>query len=133
MIKSALRQIIIDQQPYLNKTEGLIQRDININKITDSEEIIVLTGIRRSGKSSLLSLIAEKLPGHKLFINFDDIRFSNWSLDNFQHIYEIIGELFGPGQEITLLLYEIQNLPGWERWLNRPARLPSPCAACRAV
>ncbi|HWQ66737.1 MAG TPA: ATP-binding protein [Methanospirillum sp.] len=118
MIKSALRQILIDQQIFLSRTEGLIPRDIDIRGILDSEEIIVLSGIRRCGKSSLLALIAQQLPDPKLFINFDDIRFSDWSIENFQHIYEIIGELFGPDEQVTLLLDEIQNVPGWERWLN---------------
>lgn len=118
MIKSALRQILIDQQIFLSRTEGLIPRNIDIREILDSEEIIVLSGIRRCGKSSLLALIAKQLPGQKLFINFDDIRFSDWSIENFQHIYEIIGELFGPDEQVTLLLDEIQNITGWERWLN---------------
>ncbi len=118
MIKSALRQILIDQQIFLSRTEGLISRDIDINEILNSEEIIVLSGIRRCGKSSLLALIGQQLPGSKLFINFDDIRFSDWSIENFQHIYELIGELFGPDEPVTLLFDEIQNIPGWERWLN---------------
>ncbi len=58
------------------------------------------------------------VPSPKLFINIDDIRFSDWSIENFQHIYEIIGELFGPDKQVTLPLNEIQNIPGWERWLN---------------
>jgi predicted AAA+ superfamily ATPase len=118
MIKSALRQIIIDQQIFLTRTKGLIPRDYDIRSILDSEEIIVLSGIRRCGKSSLLTLIAQQITGPKLFINFDDIRFSDWSIENFQHIYEVIGELFGPDGQVTLLLDEIQNIPGWERWLN---------------
>jgi hypothetical protein len=118
MIKSALRQILIDQQIFLSRTEGLIPRDIDIRGILDSDEIIVLSGIRRCGKSSLLTLIGKQIPGPKLFINFDDIRFSDWSIENFQHIYEIIGELFGPDEQVTLLLDEIQNISGWERWLN---------------
>lgn len=88
MIKSALRQIIIDQQRYLPYTEGLIPRDIDISRLIRSEETVVLSGIRWCGKSSLLALIAEQIPGNTLFINFDDIRFSDWSLDNYQHIYE---------------------------------------------
>jgi|GEM_PF-3312083 len=69
MIKSALRQILIDQQIFLSRTEGLISRDIDIKEIIDSEEIIILSGIRRCGKSSLLTLIGQQLPGPKLFIN----------------------------------------------------------------
>lgn len=118
MIKSALRQIIIDQQRYLPYSECLIPRDIDISRIIRSEETVVLSGIRRCGKSSLLALIAEQIPGNTIFINFDDIRFSDWSLDNCQHIYELLGEFFGEGEPVTLLLDEIQNISGWERWLN---------------
>ena len=118
MNKSALRQILIDQQKYLPQTKGLIPRDVDISRIIHSEETVVLSGIRRCGKSSLLALIAEQIPGTTLFINFDDIRFSDWSIENYQHIYEILGEFFGEGEPVTLLLDEIQNISGWERWLN---------------
>jgi uncharacterized protein len=118
MIKSALRQIIIDQQKYLPQTEGLISRDLDLSRIITVEEIIVLSGIRRCGKSSLLALIAEQIPGKTLHINFDDIRFSDWSPENYGHIYELLGEFYGEEATVTLLLDEIQNIPGWERWLN---------------
>ncbi|NLV27812.1 MAG: ATP-binding protein [Methanomicrobiales archaeon] len=118
VLKTELRQIIIDQQSFLSRSDALISRDIDLHTLISSEEIVVLSGIRRCGKSTILFQLSDILSGHSLFINFDDIRFSDWSIENFQHIYEIIGELFGSKESVSLLLDEIQNIPGWERWVN---------------
>ncbi len=118
MLKRVLRQTIIDQQKILNLEEQYIPRDIPLESLLQSEEIIVLSGIRRCGKSTILTRLSKIIDGNCLYINFDDIRFSDFNHENFQHIYEIIGELFGSDAHVTLLLDEIQNIPGWERWLN---------------
>jgi len=118
VLKRVLRQTIIDQQKILNLEEQYIPRDIPLESLLQSEEIIVLSGIRRCGKSTILTQLSKILDGKFLYINFDDIRFSDFNHENFQHIYEIIGELFGSDAHVTLLLDEIQNIPGWERWLN---------------
>lgn len=118
MLKSALRQTIIDQQKILDFDEQYVPRDIPLESLLQSEEIIVLSGIRRCGKSTILTQLSKILDGKFLYINFDDIRFSDFNQENFQHIYEIMGELFGPDAHVILLLDEIQNIHGWERWLN---------------
>ncbi|MBP9007359.1 MAG: AAA family ATPase [Methanospirillum sp.] len=118
MLKSALRQTIIDQQKILDFDEQYVPRDIPLESLLQSEEIIVLSGIRRCGKSTILTQLSKILDGKFLYINFDDIRFSDFNQENFQHIYEILGELFGPDAHVILLFDEIQNIHGWERWLN---------------
>ncbi|MBW6517050.1 MAG: AAA family ATPase, partial [ANME-2 cluster archaeon] len=77
MEKNKLRQIIIDQQVLFNKKEDLIDRDLSLEYYLKGNEIIVISGIRRCGKSSLLKLISQKVEGTKVFIDFDDIRFIN--------------------------------------------------------
>jgi len=118
VLKSALRQTIIDQQKILDFDEQFVPRDIPLESLLQSEEIIVLSGIRRCGKSTILTQLSKILDGKFLYINFDDIRFSDFNQENFQHIYEILGELFGPDAHVILLFDEIQNIHGWERWLN---------------
>lgn len=118
MLKSVLRQTIIDQQKILDFQQQYVPRDIALESILQSEEIVVLSGIRRCGKSTILTRLSKIVDSEFLYINFDDIRFSDFSQENFQHIYEIIGELFGSDALVILLLDEIQNIPGWERWLN---------------
>ena len=57
MEKAHLREILIDQtEAFLNRT-GLIERDLALSSYLDTSQVVVITGIRRCGKSSLLSLI----------------------------------------------------------------------------
>ena len=113
MLKSVLRQTIIDQQKILDFHQQYVPRDIALESILQSEEIVVLSGIRRCGKSTILTRLSKIVDSEFLYINFDDIRFSDFNQENFQHIYEIMGELFGPDAHVILLLDEIQNIPVW--------------------
>jgi predicted AAA+ superfamily ATPase len=53
MEKNQLRQVIIDQQNYFKKEEDLIVRDINLERYFKGNEIVIISGIRQCGKSSL--------------------------------------------------------------------------------
>ncbi|MBW6451953.1 MAG: ATP-binding protein [DPANN group archaeon] len=118
MDKNNLRQLIIDQQDSFKKKEDLIQRDLDLTKYLLGNEIIVISGIRRCGKSSLLKIISLKTSGISLFLNFDDIRFIDFSTENFNDIEDIVHELYGNKENITYFLDEIQNVLYWERWVN---------------
>ncbi len=118
MEKNKLRQVIIDQQALFSRKEDLIDRDLNLEFYLTGNEIIVISGIRRCGKSSLLKLISQKVEGTKVFINFDDIRLVDFNLDNFQEIQDIVLELFGENENIVYFLDEVQNVTFWEKWVN---------------
>lgn len=89
----------------------------------DSGEIIVLTGIRRSGKSTLLKLEMESLSKSVdkkslLYVNFEDLRLSNCQNDDILSlIFTTYRENINPDQEVYLFLDEVQNVPGWEKWV----------------
>ncbi|MCL7474727.1 MAG: ATP-binding protein [ANME-2 cluster archaeon] len=118
MEKNKLRQVIIDQQALFSKKEDLIDRDLNLEYYLNGNEIIVISGIRRCGKSSLLKLISQKVEGTKVFIDFDDIRFINFNPDNFPEIQDIVLELFGEHENVVYFLDEVQNVTFWEKWVN---------------
>jgi len=118
MEKSVLRQIIIDQQELFSREEKIVERDIDYDYYLKGDEIVIISGIRRCGKSTLLKIIAKKLKEQTIFINFDDIRLSAFTISDFEKIEQIISELYGPNQKYVLLLDEIQNAEHWERWLN---------------
>lgn len=117
MEKDKLRQIIRDQQKIFHEKNDLIERDIDLSYYFKGNEIVIISGIRRCGKSSLLKLISQKIPTNKIFINFDDVRFVDFTVDNFQDIQDIVFELFGE-QNITYFLDEVQNVIYWEKWVN---------------
>ena len=81
---------------------------------------IVVQGVRRSGKSTLLRQLIERYQLDRkrcLFVNFEDPRLAS-ALDH--ATLDIMVEAFeadrGPG--CTYMLDEIQWVDGWQRWLR---------------
>ena len=119
MEKAHLREILIDQtEAFLNRT-GLIERDLALTSYLDTSQVVVITGIRRCGKSSLLSLIRMALglkESEFCYCNFDDERIVPYfSLLN--DIYSIHLEIYRT--EPIFFFDEIQEVPGWEKFVNR--------------
>ena len=109
-----------DFEEYVPRTEYLN----TIQRFRRSGEIIVLTGIRRSGKSTLLKLemqdLAERVGKEALlYINFEDPRLSD-SLDTrtLDQIFETYRETINPEGEVYLFLDEVQNVKAWEKWVR---------------
>lgn len=117
MEKNKLRQILYDQQELFKKNDDLIERKINLEFYMKGNEIVVITGIRRCGKSSLLKIISQKLNTKFIYINFDDIRLADFEINNFEDIEEISFEILGT-TEISYFLDEVQNVSSWEKWVN---------------
>jgi len=84
--------------------------------------IKVLTGIRRSGKSALLTLIIEELKSqgikddHIIRINFEESRF--FSLTNALLLDEYLRERMNENEKYFILLDEIQEVENWEKTVN---------------
>ena len=118
MEKDKLRQVIHDQQELFQQKDDLIDRDIELEKHIKGNEIIIISGIRRCGKSSLLKIISKKLNEKSIYINFDDIRLTDFNVNNFQDIEEIVAEVHSVKTNIIYFLDEVQNVNLWEKWVN---------------
>lgn len=113
-MKELLKHIIFDQRE--KDISQMIERDIDIS-LVNSPEVLVISGIRRCGKSVLLQQIRSQQTEQDYYMNFDDERLINFKVDDFQTLYEAFIELFG--EQKTFYFDEIQNIPGWERFVRR--------------
>jgi predicted AAA+ superfamily ATPase len=83
-----------------------------------STKILVITGLRRVGKSTLLAQIAQThLADNYYFINFEDERLMNFTADQFDRLHEALIGMFG--ERKIFLFDEIQNVSEWERFVRR--------------
>lgn len=114
-MKQLLKDIITDQKTFLSNKRTII-RDFPM-KYLDNEEVIIISGVRRCGKSVLLQQIRERLPQKDYFFNFDDDRLSNFTIESFQQLYEVFIELYG--EQNYFYFDEIQNIIGWEHFVKR--------------
>ena len=81
-MKDILRLVIKEQrQPIVIPVE--VERTFPEDLIL-TKEILVISGMRRSGKSVLLQQIRRKQPEKDFFINFDDERLLNFQVEHFQ-------------------------------------------------
>ena len=115
-----LRQVIYDQHELI-KNFKIIDRnydfDFNVN--------YVLIGLRRAGKSTLLYKIVQDLVANGtdwnqiVYINFEDERLVDFSLDDFNDILSVQAEM--SDKKGWFFLDEIQNVDGWEKFARRLA------------
>lgn len=119
MNKERLKEIMLDQREVFNSQTHLITRDVNLEKYVSTGLIVIISGIRRCGKSSLLYLIKEtmNLPeASYCYFNFDDERVQPEKAV-FAEILALHLEMYG--KEPVLFFDEVQNIPGWEKFINR--------------
>jgi len=110
-----LQQVIADQRKMVAGKSRGIKRLTEIRKHIESKQISVISGIRRSGKSTLLLQMADLYPDFH-FITFDDERLLNFEVTDFN---TLLTELNKSITSTTIFLDEVQNVTGWERFVRR--------------
>ncbi len=129
--ETLLKEILVSQkQVFLNK-KGLFKREVLqgfYEKYNKQKEILIITGIRRAGKSSLMKLVWDEFKSKQfltddqlLYFNFEDERLVGFDRKDFDKLLEAYYQLNSPsaGKKIFLFLDEVQNIKYWEKWLNR--------------
>jgi predicted AAA+ superfamily ATPase len=125
---------ILNDWNYWNKAlPPIIPRSIYDTKIASflqKDEVTVLKGIRRCGKSTLLlnqikMLIASGIESKNIvFINLEDPRFVNsLSVELLSQIKDVYLEYLAPTVKPYIFLDEVQNVPFWEKWVTKEYEL----------
>lgn len=131
--KSEIIEILNDWN-YWNRELPLTEKravyDDKIASFLAYDEVIVIKGIRRSGKSTLmlnqihLLLKTDVDVKNILLVNLEDPRFINHlSVELLQQIKEVYQEYLNPDAKPYIFLDEIQNIPNWEKWVNKEYEL----------
>ena len=119
MDKRHLQEILIDQKEVFRNKTGIIKRELPLDDYLNTGQVVVITGVRRCGKSSLLFLIKEALglsESEYCYCNFDDERIAYYpALLN--DIYTLHLEMYRT--EPVFFFDEIQEVAGWEKFVNR--------------
>ena len=79
---------------------------------------VIISGLRRVGKSTLLAQLAHIL-GREAFyyLNFEDDRFLGFQAEDANDLYQLLVELFG--ERRVFVIDEVQNVSGWEHFVRR--------------
>lgn len=115
-MEEILKRIFLENQEFI-KTLKYIERNITIPK---TEQIKILTGSRRSGKTYLLYSQCKKIAiDPVLFLDFEDERILEInSLKNYDIILDSYHRLF-PNNRPVLFFDEIQSLRNWHLYVKR--------------
>jgi predicted AAA+ superfamily ATPase len=122
------KAIVKQKEEFLAKDKFFhraIEKDV-FGKFSKTKEVMVITGLRRTGKSTLLRLILENLLQKKkiekkqfLYLNFEDVRMADFTYHDFEKVIDLYQEIEEPDENKRIYLFfdEIQNVEFWEKWI----------------
>lgn len=115
LLKETLEKIVLEQHNNIQKYDKGISREKLKEIDLDVKFAIVIMGIRRCGKSTLLNQLMKK---KFYYLNFEDPRLVNFKTSDFEKLNDSFISSLGEGE--YYFFDEIQNVKKWEifvRWL----------------
>ncbi len=111
LLRNTLIEVLRDQHPPITHGQEIARSVAHRLPAGDSLHALVLTGVRRCGKSILQAQLMRPRLG-ALYLNIEDTRLYGMGPEDFPALLEVMGELVGTG---PIFLDEIQELPEWQR------------------
>ena len=97
----------------------------NLKKLVKTGQIVAVTGVRRSGKSTLLKQFIQMqiVQGEEktlfLYVNLEEPTFTGLlSLEFLNTIYQAYLEILKPKSKPYIILDEVQKVPEWEKFVR---------------
>jgi hypothetical protein len=103
----------------------MIKRELYLNQLRDFIDkpfIKVITGLRRSGKSSIIMMLRDELlskgigESNIIYINFESFEYSE--VDTADKLYKFVKTKIDNKERYYILLDEIQEVTSWEKAVN---------------
>ncbi|MCC5838610.1 MAG: ATP-binding protein [Opitutales bacterium] len=111
ILKDTIFQVLRDPMPPLRPARE-VKREVAATFPRTNREAIILKGVRRSGKSTLLFQQMRRCR-NAVFCNFEDTRLFGFGPDDFTRFIECVQSL--APSPLTLFLDEVQEVEQWER------------------
>ncbi|MBI9039227.1 MAG: ATP-binding protein [Bacteroidales bacterium] len=114
LLEQQIKEVFQYQKEYLKKLSNGTPRTL-LNEVDISDfHVKIVTGIRRSGKSTLLLQLLDKGNFHN-FLSFEDPRLAQFEVNDFFKLERIFKEF---SDSEVYFFDEIQNIEGWERFIR---------------
>lgn len=115
ILKESLKKVVKEQRMNIESADQGIIREVLSGIDVDIPFAHIISGIRRSGKSTLLRQLLSKLPNF-YYLNFEDTRLQSFETSDFEKLVEIFAEEYGESK--FYLFDEIQNIQNWEIFIR---------------
>ena len=118
-MKEKLLQVAYAQKERILAQSGLIQRDIMLlakEALLSDNRVLVVTGMRRVGKSTLVQQLMAMVDSFCYF-NFEDEKLLDFTVEQFGELEETLIQVYGPAQ--YWFFDEIQNVTQFELAIRR--------------
>lgn len=125
VIEISIRSVLYDVISFWRDiafSADVIRREVSLD--TAPRDIVVVSGVRRSGKTYLLFQLIRDLLENGVdenqiyYVNYEDERII-CETRFLTELIPAIREYFTPHNKLYLLLDEVHRIPGWAEWLNR--------------
>jgi len=115
IVKEVISSIVKTQKKDILAAKSSIEREKLKEVKTLDSFAIILSGVRRCGKSTLLRQMIKKVKNFYYF-NFEDTSAVSFELADFQTLNEVFKEEYGESD--YYFLDEVQNVPKWELFVR---------------
>ena len=113
LLRSEIEDVFHAQQKALKK-ELLTSRNYLVENTFKGKQVEVISGIRRSGKSTLMRMIMAHYAPNVVCFNFEDSRIFGFEVSDFKKLDELMGETHP-----VYFFDEIQNVENWEIFVRQ--------------
>jgi len=119
--KELLKDIIVSNEEFIQRGVKKIVKREGISLPGKLNKVVILYGVRRSGKTYILFDLFKKYKKNALYIDFEDERLTEFGAKDFETLKESFFELKPHlvGKGTVFLLDEVQNVKGWEKFCRR--------------
>lgn len=113
--KETLKEVIISQRKFLENAEQGTLREMGSGMKIGNSFALIITGIRRAGKSTFLHQILKKQE-KGYYLNLEDPRIYDFEVSDFNKVEIIMKEVYG--ENGIYFFDEIQNVEKWEKFVR---------------